>query len=96
MTDPTSRQRGRPNKRQDRNFKKKKISGQMSHIWAQHQYILTDRQSQCDFDFGKEQAEVLQNNENENVRYIGQGEARHRKYKWLKLSGSHVYDFSSV
>jgi hypothetical protein len=42
-TDPTSRHRGRPNKRQNRNFKKKKkISGQMSHIWARHQDILTD------------------------------------------------------
>jgi hypothetical protein len=26
-----------------------------------------------------QQAEVIQNHENENVRYIGQGEARHRK-----------------
>jgi hypothetical protein len=29
----------------------------------------------------RQQAEVIQNHENENVRYIGQGEARHRKYK---------------
>jgi hypothetical protein len=28
----------------------------------------------------RQQAEVIQNHENENVRYIGQGEARHRKY----------------
>jgi hypothetical protein len=28
--------------------------------------------------------------ENENVRYIGQGEAPHRKYKRLKLGGGHV------
>jgi hypothetical protein len=34
--------------------------------------------------------------ENENVRYIGQGEAPHRKYKRLKLGGGHVYDCSSV
>jgi hypothetical protein len=34
--------------------------------------------------------------ENENVRYIGQGEARHRKYKRLKLGVGHVYDRSSV
>jgi hypothetical protein len=33
----------------------------------------------------RQQAEVSQNHENENVRYIGQGEARHRKYKRLKL-----------
>jgi hypothetical protein len=27
----------------------------------------------------RQQAEVFQNHESENVRYIGQGEARHRK-----------------
>jgi hypothetical protein len=43
----------------------------------------------------KQQAEVIQNHENENVRYNGQGEARHRKYKRLKLGGGHVYDCSS-
>jgi hypothetical protein len=43
----------------------------------------------------RQQAEVAQNHENENVRYIGQGEARHRKYKRLKLGGGHVYDCSS-
>jgi hypothetical protein len=30
------------------------------------------------------------------VRYIGQGEARHRKYKKLKLGGGDVYDRSSI
>jgi hypothetical protein len=44
----------------------------------------------------KQQAEVIQNHENENVLYIGQGEARHRKCKRLKLGGDHVYDRSSV
>jgi hypothetical protein len=44
----------------------------------------------------RQQAEVIQNHENENVGYIGQGEARHRKYKRLKLGGGHVYDCSSV
>jgi hypothetical protein len=29
-------------------------------------------------------------------RYIGQAEARQRKYKRLKLGGGHVYDRSSV
>jgi hypothetical protein len=43
----------------------------------------------------RQQAEVIQNHENENVRYIGQSEARHRKYKRLKLGGGHVYDCSS-
>jgi hypothetical protein len=44
----------------------------------------------------RQQAEVIQNHENENVHYIGQGEARHRKYKRLTLGGSHVYECSSV
>jgi hypothetical protein len=44
----------------------------------------------------RQQAEVIQNHENENVRYIGQGEAPHRKYKGLKLGGRHVYDCSGV
>jgi hypothetical protein len=43
-----------------------------------------------------QQAEVILNHENENVRYIGQGKAPHRKYKRLKLGGGHVYDCSSV
>jgi hypothetical protein len=38
----------------------------------------------------RQQAEVTQNHENENVRYMG-----HRKYKRLKLGGGHVYDCSS-
>jgi hypothetical protein len=42
------------------------------------------------------QAEVIQNHKNENIRNIGQGEARHRKYKRLKLGGGHVYNCSSV
>jgi hypothetical protein len=29
----------------------------------------------------RQQAEVIQNHENEDVRSIGQGEARHRKYE---------------
>jgi hypothetical protein len=44
----------------------------------------------------RQQAEVIQNHENATVRYIGQGEARHRKYKRLKLGGGHVYDCSSA
>jgi hypothetical protein len=39
--------------------------------------------------------QVIQNHENENVLDIGQGEARHRKYKWLKLGGGQTYDRSS-
>jgi hypothetical protein len=33
----------------------------------------------------RQQAEVTQNHENEHVHGIGQGEARHKKYKRLKL-----------
>jgi hypothetical protein len=43
----------------------------------------------------KKQAEVIQNHENDHVRSIGQGEARHRKYKRLKLGGAQAYDRSS-
>jgi hypothetical protein len=43
----------------------------------------------------RQQAEIIQNHDNENVRNIGQGEARHRKYKRLKLGGGQVYVRSS-
>jgi hypothetical protein len=43
----------------------------------------------------RQQAEVIQNHENEHVHGIGQGEARHRKYKRRKLGGGQVYDRSS-
>jgi hypothetical protein len=33
----------------------------------------------------------MQNHENEHVRGIGQGGARHRKYKRLKLGGGQTY-----
>jgi hypothetical protein len=41
------------------------------------------------------QAEVIRSHENEHVRDIGQGEARHRKYKRLKLGGGQAYARSS-
>jgi hypothetical protein len=41
------------------------------------------------------QAEVILNHVNPKVRGIGQGEARHRKYKRLKLGGSQTYDRSA-
>jgi hypothetical protein len=40
----------------------------------------------------RQQAEAIQNHENANVRNIGQGEARHRKHKMLKLGGGQAYD----
>jgi hypothetical protein len=43
----------------------------------------------------RQQVEVIQNHENANVRNMGQGEPRHRKYKRLKLCGGQVYDRSS-
>jgi hypothetical protein len=43
----------------------------------------------------RQQAEVIQNHVNTNVRNIGQGEAQHRKYKRLKLGGGQAYDRSS-
>jgi hypothetical protein len=45
---------------------------------------------------GGRQVEVIQNHENPNVRAIGQGEPRHRKYKMLKLGGGQAYDHSTV
>jgi hypothetical protein len=43
----------------------------------------------------RQQADVIQNHENVNVRNIGQGEARHKKYKRLKLGGGQAYDRSN-
>jgi hypothetical protein len=38
-----------------------------------------------------QQAEVIQNHKNSNVRNIGKGKPRQRKYKWLKLGGGQAY-----
>jgi hypothetical protein len=38
---------------------------------------------------------VMQNHECANVRNIGQEEAMHRKYKWLKFGGGQAYDRSN-
>jgi hypothetical protein len=43
----------------------------------------------------RQQAEVIENHVNPNVRNIGQGEAQHRKYNRLKLGGGQAYDRSS-
>jgi hypothetical protein len=43
----------------------------------------------------RQQAEVIENHENANVRHIGQGEPRHGKYKRLKLGGGQADDRSS-
>jgi hypothetical protein len=43
----------------------------------------------------RQQAEVIENHEIEHIRSIGQGKARRKKYKRLKLGGSQTYDNSS-
>jgi hypothetical protein len=53
------------------------------HMAFQVQYIYDYITKLC-----RQQAEVIQNHENANVRDIRTGEARHRKYKRLKLGGS--------
>jgi hypothetical protein len=40
----------------------------------------------------REQATVILNHENVNIRNISEGEARHGKYKRLRLSGGQAYD----
>jgi hypothetical protein len=40
----------------------------------------------------KQQAQVIRRHENIHIRNIGQGEARHRKYKKLKHGGGQAYD----
>jgi hypothetical protein len=40
-------------------------------------------------------AELILNHVNPNVRGIGQGEARHRKYRRLKVGGGQAYDRSA-
>jgi hypothetical protein len=44
----------------------------------------------------RKQAEVTRNNDNENVRSIGTGEAQHRKHKRLKLGGVQAHASSDV
>jgi hypothetical protein len=46
-------------------------------------------------EFCRQQADVIQNHENEDVCEIRTGEAQHTKYKRLKLGGGQVYDHSS-
>jgi hypothetical protein len=43
----------------------------------------------------RQQAKVIQNHENEHVRGIGQGEARLRRHKRLKLGSCQAYDHSN-
>jgi hypothetical protein len=61
------------------------------HVTFQIPYVYNFIMKLC-----RQQAEVIQNHDNENIRNIEQDEAPHRKYKRLKLGGSHMYDHSSV
>jgi hypothetical protein len=64
------------------------------HVAFQIPYVYDYITKSC-----RQQPEVIPNHENEengNVRYIGQGKAQHRKFMRLKLGGGHVYDCSSV
>jgi hypothetical protein len=49
----------------------------------------------CITKLSRQQPEVIQNHENVNVRNTGQGKARHRRYKRLKLGSSQAYDRSN-
>jgi hypothetical protein len=61
------------------------------HVAFQIPYVYDYITKSC-----RQQTEVIQNHQNENVRNIGRCEAPHRKYKILKLGGGRVYDCSSV
>jgi hypothetical protein len=43
----------------------------------------------------QETTEVIVNHVNRNIHSIGPGDAMHRKYKRLKISGGQVYDRSA-
>jgi hypothetical protein len=43
----------------------------------------------------RQQAEVILNHDNKNVRYIGQGGAQHRRCKRIKLGGGQAFNHSS-
>jgi hypothetical protein len=43
-----------------------------------------------------QEAEVILNHDDENIRNIGQGETRHRTYKGFKIGGGQAYHRSSV
>jgi hypothetical protein len=67
------------------NFPRRTLIREM-HMAFQLPYVYDYMTKLC-----RQQAEVILNHDNENVRYIGQGETRHRKYKRLKLDGGQAY-----
>jgi hypothetical protein len=52
----------------------RRISARDIHVAFQIPYVYDYITKSC-----RQQVEAIQNHENENIRYIGQGEARHRK-----------------
>jgi hypothetical protein len=64
-------------------------------VWSVPKYYKHDSESQSSKKLCRQQAEVIQTHENEHVCSIGHCEARHRKYKRLKLGGGQTYDRSS-
>jgi hypothetical protein len=60
------------------------------HITLQIPYVYDYKTKLC-----RQQAQVIQHHENIHVLNSGQGEARHRKYKRLKLGGGQAYGHSS-
>jgi hypothetical protein len=43
----------------------------------------------------RQKVEIIQNHENEHIRSTGQGEARYRKYKNLKVGSGQAYNCSN-
>jgi hypothetical protein len=60
------------------------------HMFLQIPYVYDYITKLC-----RQQAQVIQHDENIRVRNIGQGEAWHSKYNRLKLGGGQAYDRSS-
>jgi hypothetical protein len=60
------------------------------HTDFKHPYVYDYITKLC-----SKQAEVIRNHQNEHIRGIGQGEARHIKYQRLKLGGGEAYCGSS-
>jgi hypothetical protein len=60
------------------------------HVASQIPYVYEYKTKLC-----RTQAELILKHVNPNVRGIGQGESRHRKYKRLKLGGGQACDRSA-
>jgi hypothetical protein len=60
------------------------------HISLQIPYVYNYITKLC-----TQQAKVIQHHQNIHVRNTGEDEARHRKYKRLKVGGGQAYDRSS-